>query len=223
MKTLFHNIGRNIVDIFRGKNLLWHLLAIVSTYLIVISGFDWRYFQYFNGTEISRILFSAAIVGGLVPILAPTALFIIGKIRKNGKLLDTGFALLQSVILGWSISSLYKTFTGRAHPEIVGTITDITHTFNFGIFRGVFWGWPSSHTTIAFAMAFTLWNLYPKNKTVRILSLIYALYIGIGVSMTIHWFSDFTAGVIIGTVIGTVVGKAFKAREDRLSQSISHT
>ena len=37
----------------------------------------------------------------------------------------------------------------------------------------------------------------------------YALYIGIGVSMTIHWFSDFAAGAFIGTAIGAVVGKSF--------------
>jgi uncharacterized protein YcfJ len=27
--------------------------------------------------------------------------------------------------------------------------------------------------------------------------------------MTIHWFSDFAAGAIIGSVIGAVVGKGF--------------
>jgi membrane-associated phospholipid phosphatase len=27
--------------------------------------------------------------------------------------------------------------------------------------------------------------------------------------MTIHWFSDFLAGAIIGTVVGVVVGKSF--------------
>jgi len=37
----------------------------------------------------------------------------------------------------------------------------------------------------------------------------YALYIGLGVSMTIHWFSDFLAGAIIGSAIGAVVGKSF--------------
>ena len=35
------------------------------------------------------------------------------------------------------------------------------------------------------------------------------LYVGIGVSLTIHWFSDFVAGVIFGSVIGIVVGKSF--------------
>ena len=37
----------------------------------------------------------------------------------------------------------------------------------------------------------------------------YAFCVGIGVSMTIHWFSDFSAGAIIGTVIDVVVGKCF--------------
>ena len=34
-------------------------------------------------------------------------------------------------------------------------------------------------------------------------------YIGLGVSMTIHWFSDFAAGAILGTIIGLVVGRSF--------------
>jgi membrane-associated phospholipid phosphatase len=34
--------------------------------------------------------------------------------------------------------------------------------------------------------------------------------------MTIHWFSDFVAGAIIGTVIGIVVGKTFKTRNQLL-------
>jgi len=42
-------------------------------------------------------------------------------------------------------------------------------------------------------------------------ALAYAFYIGIAVSMTIHWFSDFVAGAIIGTVIGLVVGTSFRA------------
>jgi hypothetical protein len=40
-------------------------------------------------------------------------------------------------------------------------------------------------------------------------ALLYAFYIGLGVSVTIHWFSEFVAGAIIGSVIGTVVGRSF--------------
>ena len=45
------------------------------------------------------------------------------------------------------------------------------------------------------------------------LSLAYAVYIGIGVSMTIHWFSDFVAGTLIGTAIGTTIGKSFSSQQ----------
>ena len=49
---------------------------------------------------------------------------------------------------------------------------------------GVFWGWPSSHTTIAFAMAVTILMLFPKQKWVGYMAITYALYIGLGVSTT---------------------------------------
>jgi len=39
--------------------------------------------------------------------------------------------------------------------------------------------------------------------------MIHAFYIGLSVSMTIHWFSDFVAGAIIGTLVGVVVGRSF--------------
>jgi membrane-associated phospholipid phosphatase len=87
---------------------------------------------------------------------------------------------------------------------------DISHVFRFGFLRGgVFWGWPSSHTTIAFAMAVTIFTLLPKQRWAGYLALAYALYVGLGVSVTIHWFSDFVAGAIIGSVIGVIVGRSF--------------
>jgi membrane-associated phospholipid phosphatase len=229
MQPLFYKFWENIKNCFKNKNLKYHLIAILATYIIVVSDFDWKYFQFFAGSILSDILFSAALVGFLVPFLIPIFLLVYGKIRKNVSRLNTGFALGQATIIGYLISSFYKVWTGRAAPplnylnnaildikspgHITSSISDISKIFHFGFLgNGIFWGWPSTHTTIAFAMAFTLFILYSKNKTVKILALIYALYIGIGVSMTIHWFSDFVAGAIIGTVIGIVVGKAFKER-----------
>jgi len=82
--------------------------------------------------------------------------------------------------------------------------------FKFGLLRGgVFWGWPSSHTTIAFAMAVTVFRLFPKQRWLGYLAISYASYIGFGVSTTIHWFSDFIAGALIGTVVGMTVGDSF--------------
>jgi membrane-associated phospholipid phosphatase len=97
----------------------------------------------------------------------------------------------------------------RAHPAH-GDGTDLTHVFKFGLLRGgVFWGWPSSHTTIAFAMAVTVFKLYPKQKWLGYLAITYAFYIGLGVSITIHWLSDFVAGALIGSAIGIVVATCF--------------
>ena len=208
---LFKDLFKNIIKIFSWPYILVHLLAILVTYFLVISDFDWKYYLFFKNTSVENILFSAAIVGGLVPILFPIVVFIWGKLRKSTILVVSAYAVAQSAILGLVISSIYKAFTGRIHPELAqGLMQDISKVFNFGFLQGgIFWGWPSSHTTVAFAMAFTLLTLFPKNKVIKVVSLFYALYIGLGVSMTIHWFSDFFAGMLIGTVIGIVVGKCF--------------
>ena len=61
-------------------------------------------------------------------------------------------------------------------------------------------------------MSAALWTMFPKSRVVRCVALLYACYIGVGVSMTIHWFSDFVAGAIFGAVIGVTVGKVFRER-----------
>jgi membrane-associated phospholipid phosphatase len=58
-------------------------------------------------------------------------------------------------------------------------------------------------------MAVTVFTLFPKQRWLGRAAIAYALYVGIGVSMTIHWFSDFVAGAIFGSVVGVVVGKSF--------------
>jgi membrane-associated phospholipid phosphatase len=118
--------------------------------------------------------------------------------------------------LGLAISSFYKVFTGRIPPPHFlghGPLVDISHGFRLGFLRGgIYEGWPSSHSTIAFAMAVVLWKLYPENQIARYAALLYAFYVSIGVSIRIpiHWFSDFVAGAIIDSLIGAVVGKSFK-------------
>jgi membrane-associated phospholipid phosphatase len=139
MKGFFTKLPTNIIHVFSPRNLGWHLLAIVLTFIIVSTGFDWLYY--------------------------------------------------------------------------INVITDISHQFQFGFWEhGIFWGWPSSHTTVAFAMAVSLMYLYPKNKLIRYLAPLYALYIGLGISIGIHWFSEFIAGIIFGSLIGVVVGRFFKGR-----------
>lgn len=203
----------------------WQLLAFLLTLVSVTSGFDWLYFQVTRSATIQAILFPPVIVGFVVPFILPLVLLAIGAIRKNIRLQNAGFGIGQAGLLGLAISSLYKVFTGRMGPynfHSIGTVlNDISRGFRFGFYRGgAYDGWPSSHTAVAFAMSAAIIALYPKNKWVKYIALFYAFYIGIGVSVNIHWFSDFVAGAIIGTVIGLSVGKSFWNRHRTLESKV---
>ena len=190
--------------------LLWNLLAIALTYLLVVSGFDWWYFLATR--SLVPYMLPAAAIGFFVPIILPLWIMASGAIKKNYHRLWLGWAVGLAALSGMLVSFIYKAFTGRAHPVMFGNgaLTDITREFHFGFLQGgVFWGWPSSHTAVAFALAAAVWILLPKNKPAKFLAALYAIYVGIAVSMTIHWFSDFVAGAIIGTVVGIVVGKYY--------------
>jgi membrane-associated phospholipid phosphatase len=208
------NFFATIREVYICQNILWQVLAVVLTYGIVASGFDWYYYTHTRGALLQSWLFPAAIIGGLVPILLPILLYIVGKARARARLVSTAFAVAQAAILGLAISSFYKVFTGRIPPPFrTNSLVDISNQFHFGFLReGAFWGWPSSHTTVAFAVAVTLFILYAKRPLVQYGALLIALYVGIGVSTNIHWFSEFVAGAIIGSIIGSAVGTSFTKR-----------
>jgi len=209
MKQFLLTLPGNVIACFKGRLILWHLLAILLTLILVTSGFDWHYYLSTHNPTLRLWMFPAAIIGMFLPLVLPLALLAAGFVGGKTRTTLTAWAIGQAALIGSLISSAYKAFTGRVHPPF-SPGPDISHIFRFGFMRGgMFWGWPSSHTTVAFAMAFAIFTLYPKQKWLGLLAIIYALYIGFGVSMTIHWFSDFLAGAIIGTIIGMVVGKSF--------------
>lgn len=209
----FRTLPRNIVASFSGYKFLFLIAAIASTYLIVETGTDWKYLLAVRDPELNKMFFPAVIIGGFVPISLPLFLLAIGAIFNRPRLAVTGWALGQAALIGSVVTSTLKAFTGRIQPNLNDLIIDSSHQFQFGFFEhGIFWGWPSSHTAIAFAMAFTLISLHVKNRHVLFYSIIYAFYVGFGVSLTIHWFSEFIAGALIGTAIGLTVGAAFEKK-----------
>lgn len=209
MKQFFSSLPRNIICCFKGRMILWHLLAIILTLILVTSGFDWFFFRSTRARILQTWMFPAVVIGGLIPILLPVAMLAAGGIAGSFRTRRIAWAIGQAELIGSIISSSYKAVTGRAHPTHE-VDADLSLVFRFGFLRGgVFWGWPSSHTTIAFAMAFTVFTLFPKQRWLGVGAIAYALYIGLGVSMSIHWFSDFIAGALVGAVIGTVVGGSF--------------
>jgi membrane-associated phospholipid phosphatase len=221
--NFFYKLPQNLGEIFQAKNLVWHALAIILTFICVVSDFDWKYYSATQIASLRPILFFAVILGFFLPFILPLILLIIGKAKKNLQLLNTAYTLAQAAGLAWLTSAIYKSLTGRPGPaeslNNLGNISmgDISHIFKFGFLRGgIAWGWPSSHTAVAFAMSACLFVLYPEKKFIKYLGLIYAIYIGISVSMTIHWFSDFLAGIIFGSLAGLVVGKSFLERYKKI-------
>jgi len=189
--------------------ILWHVAAILLTLLLVMSGFDWKYFLSTRNPSLRAWTFPAVGLGMLLPTVVPLTLILYGILLRRRAVTMTGWAVGQAALIGLLVSSAYKAFTGRVPPGH-GAGGDVSHVFRFGFLRGgMFWGWPSSHTTVAFAMAVALFTLLPRQRWLGVAAIVYALYIGLGVSMTIHWFSDFMAGAIIGAVIGVVAGKSF--------------
>ncbi len=217
MKQFLVTLLRNLVGCFTGWRIAWHVVAILLTVVLVRSGFDWRYFLATRDSSLRPWMFPAVIIGGLLPIFLPLTLLAVGHIAQNARIVLSGWAIGQAELIGAFVAAACKAFTGRAHPtRHVGD--DISQVFHFGFLRGgVFWGWPSSHTTIAFAMAVTVFTLCPKQWWLGWVAILYAFYVGVGVSMTIHWFSDFAAGAIIGSVIGAVVGKGLWGKHSTLN------
>lgn len=210
MQEFFKTLPRNFIGSYRGYNIFWHLCAIFLTYLIVISGIDWWYFVHTQNKIILSLSVPAIILGGLLPVFLPLYLLFRGKTKQNKESVIKGWAIGQAALLGYIVSTIYKAFTGRVEPDKLNTLIDSSHQFLFGFLKhGVFWGWPSSHTTIAFAMSTSIIILYPKNKGLKLLAGFYAFYVGFAVATSIHWFSEFVAGALIGTVVGIVVSKSF--------------
>ena len=214
-RALFYRLPQNAWRSLNGYKSLLYLLAAGLTYLAVVSRFDLRWYLTGQNPTLQSLAWPAVALGGLLPIIVPLVLFIAAG--QNTKITNLAGALGQAALLGWLFSAVLKTFTGRLSPGqfVVSNATSFGG-FRFGFLRGgIFWGWPSTHTTVACAMAAALVALYPKNRLVRILAPLYALYVGLGVSITIHWFSDFLAGAVIGALVGLAVGRSFRERAGR--------
>ena len=190
-----------------SKQALWYyLLAVTATFFIVFSGFDWWYFQETRSLTIWYALIPSAPLGFALPLIAPIVLWTFGYLRDSKELKKLAILLAQIEFTAWVLSTGMKGITNRAHPELLGVAAtvDLSHFFHFGFLKqNPFWGWPSSHTAVAFAGATFLRRVYP-NTLIANIALVYEWYIGIGVSATIHWFSDFVAGALVGYAIGKV-------------------
>ncbi len=82
IKGAFYKLPKNTAACFLGHNILWHLFAVGLTYFLVVSGFDWLYFESTRNVFIESVGLVPAVIGFLVPFIVPIAMHISGK-RNN--------------------------------------------------------------------------------------------------------------------------------------------
>ena len=85
MKLFFSTLPRNVIECFKGRMLVWHLAAIILTVALVLSGFDWQYFQWTRCPILRSWLWPAVHIGGLVPIALPLALLVLGGVTRSAQ------------------------------------------------------------------------------------------------------------------------------------------
>lgn len=206
------------LDFFQKKFIAYYLLIIFGTILIVQTNFDWNYFIYVNSHFNKFILFFTDMLGFVIPVLFLIFIGIYTYLYKNHETrkihLYKLHVLANSILLGFFSSVIIKILTGRQSPPDHGLVeswVNNSHNFKMGLLQEqILGGFPSSHTTVFFALAFTICFLYPKNYLLKYSSLLVALFVGLGVSLGWHWFSEFYAGIILGLVVAKIVSETVK-------------
>jgi len=207
-KSFAYDISRGIRVVFTGCFLFWHLLAIVLTYILVVSGFDWWFFSVTRGDAVLFLGASAGLLGLFIPLIIPLLFYGFGVVRRTARYNLLAVHSFQAVVISFFIIAGYKALTGRIQPDFFdyGAVNDISRAFQFGFLRhGIFWGWPSSHAGVAFALSTFLFLWFRNKRWIGVFALFYASYIAFGASVSFHWFSDVLAGVIVGSLVGYVV------------------
>lgn len=125
--------------------------------------------------------------------------FLIFFLRKKWKL--ALIFLLVSAVSAYLISTVIGLFYFRLRPFVDHPVMMLIHKSAFDK------SFPSDHTSVAFAIALTLFFF---NKRIGSCALLIALCIGIGrIAVGVHYPSDILAGIIVGISSAYVVHRLF--------------
>ncbi|MGE5458236.1 MAG: phosphatase PAP2 family protein [Methanococcaceae archaeon] len=217
---IYSGLGNNIVNSFKGDNLYLHLAGITSTVLLVASSSDYHVHKFFNEHEQYGMAARPVIrVATYFPFVIGGSLYAYGKLNKDHQAVGASFAVLQSTVLAFTYNSLLKALTGRPNPNWRenNDMEGLSKTFRFGFWRGgIFWGWPSGHTSSTMAVVSALTNFYPDKTWLKIAGYSYTAYMIFAVSSlnrgSMHWFSDAVAAAFMSYAIGSTVGKFYRSK-----------
>ncbi|MGE5621099.1 MAG: phosphatase PAP2 family protein [archaeon] len=219
---IYSGIGDNIVNSFKGNNIYLHLAGIASTAILVSTSSDYYFHKYFNGNEAyGRIGRPVIHIAQYFPFAVGGSLYAYGKLNSDNQAVGASFAVLQSTALAFVYNSLLKAVTGRPHPNWreEKDMEALSKQFRFGFLRGgIFWGWPSGHTSSTMAVVSALTSFYPDKTWLKIVGYGYTAYMMFAVSSLnrggMHWFSDAVAAAFMSYAIGSTVGKYYRSKFD---------
>ncbi len=215
---LFGNLGNNIIHSFKGNNLYLHLAGVASTILIVTTNTDYYVHKYFYDHEqYGEAAMPIIRAGMFIPFVTGGSLFAYGKLGKDDRAVGASFAVLQSSLVAFLYNSLLKAVTGRPNPDWQhqSDMKELSRTFRFGFMRGgIFWGWPSGHTSSAMAVVSALTAFYSEKTWLKVAGYSVVAYMMFGVSSLhrggMHWFSDAVAAAFMSYAIGSTIGKYYR-------------
>ncbi|MDR0598751.1 MAG: phosphatase PAP2 family protein [Treponema sp.] len=218
LSLVFHHIGWNALRSVTYNYGLNFAGAGLGTWAFIASGLDWKWRNAaYENEGLSRGGTPGVYIGLIVPGLAPITAYLAGRAAKDERLQFTGLALTQSLILTLGVQSVLKMSTGRAPPGIATNFhyrknprtDDFSGEFNWFNMNCID-GWPSGHTANAFAAAAVVAELYHDNPAVKIGAYTYAVLMGLGMSVSVHWASEVFSGALIGYAVGKTVGKSYR-------------
>jgi membrane-associated phospholipid phosphatase len=216
--TLFSGFGNNIINSFKGNNLYLHLAGVASTAILVTSNTDYYVEKFFNEHEqYGEIGFPIIRMSLYFPFIIGGSLYAYGKMAPDEEAVGASFAVLQSSVIAFMYNSLLKAITGRPHPDWRNSddMKGLSKTFRFGFMQGgIFWGWPSGHTSSTMVVVSALTNFYPEKTWLKIAGYGYVAYMMFAVSSLgrggMHWFSDAVAAAFMAYAIGSTTGKFYR-------------
>jgi membrane-associated phospholipid phosphatase len=187
------------------------LLAAIFAALLIYSGIDWWWAKLsYRYSFLQYLGIPSVFIGMILPVALPPYFYLTRKSQpRNGVLATVSF---RAFLWAWGLSTFLKAFTNRVPREPfedLGT-TDFSQQFRFGFLQGEnLWeslieGFPSGHTMTAFAMSLAIYPFLTSRRN-KVWAIAYAVYIGLGVSVTVHWLSDAVTGALIGYMIGDFV------------------
>lgn len=168
--------------------------------------FDFRLFKLMNGLAgfsfLSDLAFAILADSFMFLLIGGLALFILAKKEEKIRNLIALEALAAAFIGRAIIVSLVRILVHRSRPFI---LAEVTQLLNHNPLEGSF---PSGHTTVMFAMAFTLVFSHPRwGIPYLLLSTISSFS---RVIVGVHFPFDILAGVFIGGISAVLTKWLFK-------------